>query len=187
MARSIDEILRGLRGLIANDESIHTGDKVDADAVHHAIQKFADELDEAWKRQMSQSWHHREMAELVAKHEKEVAELKRERDLNMPVGNAAAWRKALEDIRNLAYEVQDMNSEGDVKTSMPTAWVIDIVSAALAKTARNCDEYDCKSDAEVGFVEQTGETDANPLYWQLLANWLFNMAKKRKGEGDEQK
>lgn len=55
------------------------------------------------------------------------------------VGDMKAMREALEAIRNLAYEVQDMNREGDVKTSMPTAWVIDIVSAALSKPPRQCD------------------------------------------------
>ena len=61
-----------------------------------------------------------------------------EAERNKP-GNAAAMREALEAIRNLAYEVQDMNREGDVKTSMPPTWVIDIVSAALSAPPRQCD------------------------------------------------
>lgn len=54
----------------------------------------------------------------------------------MEANDRKAMREALEAIRDLAYEVQDMNREGDVKTSMPTAWVIDIVSAALSKPPR---------------------------------------------------
>lgn len=37
----------------------------------------ADRIEAAWKREKSQSWHHREMEELILQHEKEVAELKK--------------------------------------------------------------------------------------------------------------
>ena len=37
----------------------------------------ADRIEAAWKREKSQSWHHREMEELILRHEKEVAELKK--------------------------------------------------------------------------------------------------------------
>ena len=57
-----------------------------------------------------------------------------------------------------------------------------IAKAALAMPMRQCDTYDCKTDAETGFVEQTGETDYNPIYWQMFANWLF--ADMKEGDGD---
>ena len=60
--------------------------------------------------------------------------------------------------------------------------VTQIAHAALSASDRNCDRYECKSDAEVGFVEQTGEEDSNPLYWQLFANWLFATATEKGNE-----
>lgn len=41
------------------------------------LRDIADKIDAAWKLQMSQSWHHREMEELILRHENEVAELKK--------------------------------------------------------------------------------------------------------------
>ena len=38
---------------------------------------LADRIHAAWEREKSQSWHHREMEELILRHEKEVAELKK--------------------------------------------------------------------------------------------------------------
>lgn len=54
----------------------HTGPADSLEWVQAKMKFYADRIKEAWKRQMSQSWHHREMEELVARHEKEVAELK---------------------------------------------------------------------------------------------------------------
>ena len=51
------------------------------DGVAMLLRSIADRLEAALKREHSQSWHHREMEELILRHEKEVAELKRERDL----------------------------------------------------------------------------------------------------------
>ena len=61
--------------------------------------------------------------------------------------------------------------------------LIVVVRAALAAPPRNCDNYDNKTDAEIGFIEETEEDDSNPLYWQLFANWLFAPAAERNGEG----
>lgn len=94
-----------------------------------------------------------------------------------PIGNAAATYAAL-------VKIHDLTNALDEECGVDPVEIRDIARAALSAPARNCDEYDCKSDAEVGFVEQTGETDANPLYWQLFANWLFAPAAERKGEGD---
>lgn len=93
----------------------------------------------------------------------------------VPVGNAAAMREALEMIHD---KVNGLDEECGVDP----VEIRDIARTALAAPPRNCDEYDCKSDAEVGFVKQTGETDESPLYWQLFANWLFATAEERKGE-----
>lgn len=54
----------------------HTGPADSLEWVQAKMKFYAERIKEAWKRQMSQSWHHREMEELVARHEKEVAELK---------------------------------------------------------------------------------------------------------------
>lgn len=61
------------------DDMLHEGHTGPADSLEwiQAKMKFyAERIKEAWKRQMSQSWHHREMEELVMRHAREVAELK---------------------------------------------------------------------------------------------------------------
>ena len=97
----------------------HTGPADSLEWIQAKMKFYAERIKEAWKRQMSQSWHHREMEELVARHEKEVAELKAawkkeriavatraatqainltdEKYANTPIGNAAALRDALSD------------------------------------------------------------------------------------------
>lgn len=48
---------------------------------------------------------------------------------------AAKLREALEALLNLAYEVEDMNSDSGPRTSMPTKFVIDTAKAGLADTS----------------------------------------------------
>lgn len=48
---------------------------------------------------------------------------------------ATKLREALEALLNLAYEVEDMNSDSGPRTSMPTKFVIDTAKAALATTS----------------------------------------------------
>ena len=97
---------------------------------------LADRLDAAWKRQMSQSWHHREMEELIAKHEKEVAELKKQ------TGNAAAMHAALRQIKQMGIELRniiphlDKNWEECLKASIR---IYQTAEQALLEPPRNCD------------------------------------------------
>lgn len=56
------------------------------------------------------------------------------------------------------------------------------IQKALSEPPRNCENYDNKTDAETGFVEETGEDDSSQHYWQMFANWLFAPATERKGE-----
>ena len=55
----------------------HTGPADSLEWVQAKMKFYAERIKEAWKRQCSQSWHHREMEELILRHEKEVAELKK--------------------------------------------------------------------------------------------------------------
>ena len=48
-------------------------------------------------------------------------------------------REALEALLNLAYEVEDMNSDSGPRTSMPTKFVIDTAKAALSEPIKNCE------------------------------------------------
>lgn len=68
-------------------------------------------------------------------------------------------REALETLLNLAYEVQDANSEYGPKTSVPTQFVIDVAKSALAEPVKNC---------EVG----TPEEQANRWYWRYHVGHL---------------
>ena len=52
--KTVDEALCSLRSLIAGDETIHSGDKIDADEFHHALQRIAAEIEAAWKREKAE-------------------------------------------------------------------------------------------------------------------------------------
>lgn len=51
--------------------------------------------------------------------------------------NMQKMREALETLLNLAYEVQDANSEYGPKTSVPARFIIDLAKSALAEPPRN--------------------------------------------------
>lgn len=97
--------------------------------------------------------------------------------LSKQVGNAAALREALVEIRDTInkWYSDDYISHG----AFSALW--DLCSAALSKPARNCDFHDNKTDAETRFVEETGENDTSQHYWQMFAIWLFALATERKG------
>ena len=59
-------------------------------------------------------------------------------------GQAAKLREALEALLNLAYEVEDMNSDDGHRTSMPTKFVIDAAKAALAANSSQTAQEDNK-------------------------------------------
>lgn len=48
-------------------------------------------------------------------------------------------REALKTLLNLAYEVQDANSEYGPKTSVPAQFIIDVAKPALAEPVKNCE------------------------------------------------
>lgn len=66
----------------------------------------------------------------------------------MEANNMAAMREALKRLLNLAYEVQDLNSEDGPKTSVPAQFVIDVAKSALSAPARNCDVGTASQQAE---------------------------------------
>lgn len=74
-------------------------------------------------------------------------------------------RAALGTLLNLAYEVQDANSEYGPKTSVPTQFVIDVAKSALAAPVKNCEVGTSDEQAErfenfclehIGCAEETG-------------------------------
>jgi len=145
------------------------------DGVENMLDIWANRIEAVAKRGMTE-------AEANALSVGGIVEAARKREREHVTGchgfdNAVAIYNALKTIHD---KVNSLNEECGVDP----VEIRDIARAALSEPPRNCNEYDCKSDAEVGFVEQTGETDANPLYWQLFANWLFAPAAERKGEGD---
>lgn len=100
--------------------------------------------------------------------------------LSKQVGNAAAMREALEHIGIIAEAMY--SDSGDCNSvNANTVSILNLVRAALAAPARNCDFYDNKTDAETGFVEETGENDTSQHYWQMFAIWLFALAAELKG------
>lgn len=97
-----------------------------------SVLRLADRIEAAWKREKAK-------VEADALTVGGIVEAARTAEKSSAVGNAAAMREALVAIRNLVWEVQDMNGEGDVRTALPPKWVIDVVGAALSAPARNCD------------------------------------------------
>lgn len=100
----------------------------------------------------------------------------------MEANDMKAMREALEAVRNLAYEVQDMNKEGDVKTSMPTAWVIDTVNAALSRPPRNCDRFADAETARQAWLDDAENWDDFGSPRLELHEWLFALAAEQKGD-----
>lgn len=138
----------------------------------HCVGNYADRIEAAWKRQEQCYLDQIRDAVNMIGHERFVAK-------HPPVGNAAAIREALTEIRDTM-----MNGGFDGRSP---AHFVNICDAALSAPARNCDLYDNKTDAETRFVEETGENDMAQHYWQMFAIWLFAPAAERKGDGDEQK
>ncbi len=93
------------------------------------IPDLADHIEAAWKRQMSQSWHHLEIEELIARHEKEVAELKNQ------TGNAAELRAAFGEI---IEKIDAWRTDGTME-HWQYSQLFDIADAALAIPLRQCD------------------------------------------------
>ncbi len=111
--RTVDEILRAMRGIVVNS-GLHDGDMVDATAVHHAIIQYADELEEALKRKLIvpvDVWN-----DMVRKVENS--------------GNSLAMRRALVEIRDCIKEHPCQLDEDAV---------FEIVTKALNEKPRNCD------------------------------------------------
>ena len=88
-------------------------------------------------------------------------------------------REALETLLNLAYEVQDANSEYGPKTSVPTQFFIDVAKSTLSAPPRNCDRPECsttKAAQEVWRREDGGKT----AYYE----WLLATATEKEGGKD---
>lgn len=135
--------------------------------VRLAVHEFARRIEAAWKR---------EARAITTEHAVLPAVC-----ITKPSGNAEAMRKDCKKILDL------LMLRGDGKTRCVLTWdefneSQKMLRAALSAPARNCDFYDNKTDAEIGFVKETEEDDRNPLYWQLFANWLFAPAEEQKGE-----
>ena len=95
---------------------------------------FADRIEAAWKREKSQSWHQREMEELVLRHEKEVIELKKQS------GNAAAMRDALKKIAAMDIPHNFQNERFDIADNCyDLTHAIKEARAVLSAPPRNCD------------------------------------------------
>ena len=145
------------------------------------IHDLADHIEAAWKRQMSQSWHHREMEELIAKHEKEVAELKKQ------TGNAAAMHAALvnltrpteTDIRGLEniakYAMGHSMYGGGVLQALCGA--IREGKLALAEPPRNCDIHPKRDEASKAFQETVlteRERERAKKYPLAVMDWFID-------------
>lgn len=166
-------------------DAANSADAWRADMAARVVMDYADRVEIAARRERDHAVEH------ATRHAEAVARdncrdcVHNPNGKNYEGGNAAAMREALEAMRNLAYEVQDMNREGDVKTSMPTAWVIDIVSAALSKPPRNCDRFntgDVKQDAQDAMKAILDEGVAG---FRGIAEYLLSpVCTEQKGEDD---
>lgn len=97
------------------------------DGIVMMLTDYADRFEAALKREQSQSWHHREMEELVLRHEKELVDAKKSS------GDAAKLREASGNALwclNWMYE-----NTGDQAVKDHLAKPIEILAAALAAPA----------------------------------------------------
>ena len=117
--KTVDEALCSLRSLIAGDETIRSGDKLDADEIHHALQRIAAEIEAALKR---------ERAEIAT----ENAVLPAVCITHKPCGNASAMLEAL-------MTIHDKVNSLDEECGVDPVEIRDLARAALSKPARNCD------------------------------------------------
>ncbi len=138
------------------------------------IPDLADHIEAAWKRQMSQSWHHREMEELIAKHEMEVAELKKQ------AGNAAAMHAALRQIKQMGIELRniiphlDKNWEECLKASIR---IYQTAERALLEPPRNCDIHPKRDEASKAFQETVlteRERERAKQYPLAVMDWFID-------------
>lgn len=138
------------------------------------IPDLADHIEAAWKRQMSQSWHHREMEELIAKHEKEIAELKKQ------AGNAAAMHAALRQIKQMGIELRniiphlDKNWEECLKASIR---IYQTAEWALLEPPRNCDIHPKRDEASKAFQENVlteRERERAKQYPLAVMDWFID-------------
>lgn len=126
---------------------------------------IADRIMDAWKREKSQSWHHSEMEELILRHEKEVAELKKQ------IGNSAAMRSCL--LKILA-EMTDLGGMecGRKACFSPDAIANEIREALAVQPEVGSDEWKntCEKcmdgDIEPSYCEYYGEPNGcnSPIY-----------------------
>lgn len=141
--RSVDEILKAMRGLVVNS-GIHDGDMVDATAVHHAILQYADELEGAWKR---------ERVEVATRAATQAVNLTNEKIANSPVGNSLAMREAIEKIVRIAEAWKEPGIHA-VQTTLFR--ICEAARAALAEQPRRCDVYDPDNAAHMMEVDYCG-------------------------------
>ena len=207
MCETIADIVAALRK--CGDEWVGDMSMVYMEGAGRFALYLADCLEAAWKRETSQSWHHREMEELILRHEKEVAELRRERDAaedrgchnaldliekidaqygidNKIVGNAAAMRDACAKMRQL------LMLRGDGKAYCILSWdefndSQKMLRAALSAPPRNCDRYKDAPSAYADFIvpwKLEGRLDDVPTL-QDFANWLFAPAEEGESDGSK--
>ena len=134
-------------------------------------------IEAAWKLEKSQSWHQREMEELILRHEKEVIELKKQ------ISDSSAMREAI-------LSIKDIN---DRRPHDADGYEInDIINDALSAPPRNCDiARDWMHDLYCKFKPPATVRREMPPEWvdavMEFCKWLLSTATERKGEGDESK
>lgn len=107
-------------------------------------------------------------------------------------GDMAKLREALEALLNLAYEVEDMNSDTGPRASIPTKFVIDTAKDALASPPRNCDiAQDWLNDLYVNFKPPASVKREMPPEWvdavMAFCRWLVAPATEKEGCNDGDK
>ena len=184
--RSVDEILKAMRGLVVNS-GIHDGDMVDATAVHHAILQYADELEKAYKL---------ERVEVATRAATQAVNLTNEKIANSPVGNAYALRDALVRLRDEELAFCEKNVKAQIGLSPLGLFhhcriIRGIIEEALSAPPRNCDlRYynnaptidECSARALVDhlrYCEKYGTCDNCPIHAEngsCLAKFLLSPA-----------
>ena len=147
-----------------------------------SLKNDADRLDAALRREQSQSWHHREMEELVLRHEKELVDAKKSS------GNAAKLREALARILGIADHVQTRFAIPEL-ANQEISELKQIAEAALDEPQRNCDRFggDYKMLHTAWFDWTGSPSGLNPdgTVKMTFSEWLLAPVKKGNAKDNE--
>lgn len=167
---TVADIVSEMRNLGKLDEK--STDKIPRSLMVLGLRTYADRIEAATKLEKSQSWHHREMEELVLRHEKEVIELKKQ------ISNSSAMREALTIFRK---KIMDWYMSDWIPYDQYDECE-DIAKSAISAPMRNCDRF---GGDEVKIFDCYIQERKYCKYKDLFPDYGFWLLKTAKTKGED--